>query len=365
MPSNTYIEIPPPGSGGGGGGDVNVHDGTGFPITSTVDGAKRCMDVQVCGGDIIVDNASIDVNLSAAGGDTVAISDGVDTLEITASGAALVDGSGVTQPTSQPDVTYSVASAPNQFIGIAGEDIANALMYPIPLSAAGAEVFVRANTLPLPTGAATEAKQTQPGVDIGDVTVNNAAGANAVNIQDGGNAITVDQATASSLNAQVVGELASDAVDSGNPIKIGGVAHDALITSVANLDRVNATFDRQGRQIVRNSTRALVNRTRTAISGSAETTIIAAVAGEAHDIWLLTISRRAGAGNINIALRDTTGGAIILSQILGTAGNIQIPFPLPLKQSGANQNWTITCEAAVLGDTVDITAVYSIESTST
>jgi len=32
----------------------------------------------------------------------------------------------------------------------------------------------------------------QPGVDIGDVTVNNASGAAAVNIQDGGNSITVD-----------------------------------------------------------------------------------------------------------------------------------------------------------------------------
>jgi len=32
----------------------------------------------------------------------------------------------------------------------------------------------------------------QPGVDIGDVTVNNAGGAAAVNIQDGGNSITVD-----------------------------------------------------------------------------------------------------------------------------------------------------------------------------
>jgi hypothetical protein len=31
-----------------------------------------------------------------------------------------------------------------------------------------------------------------PGVDIGDVTVNNTGGASAVNIQDGGNAITVD-----------------------------------------------------------------------------------------------------------------------------------------------------------------------------
>lgn len=37
----------------------------------------------------------------------------------------------------------------------------------------------------------------QPGVDIGDVTINNAAGASAVNIQDGGNSITVDNAALS------------------------------------------------------------------------------------------------------------------------------------------------------------------------
>jgi hypothetical protein len=51
---------------------------------------------------------------------------------------------------------------------------------------------VSAVSLPLPAGAATSALQTQPGVDIGDVTVNNAAGGAAVNIQDGGNSITVD-----------------------------------------------------------------------------------------------------------------------------------------------------------------------------
>jgi hypothetical protein len=53
-------------------------------------------------------------------------------------------------------------------------------------------VPISAASLPLPAGAATAALQTQPGVDIGDVTVNNAAGAAAVNIQDGGNSITVD-----------------------------------------------------------------------------------------------------------------------------------------------------------------------------
>jgi len=51
---------------------------------------------------------------------------------------------------------------------------------------------ISAVSLPLPTGAATSALQTQPGVDIGDVTINNAGAGSAVNIQDGGNSITVD-----------------------------------------------------------------------------------------------------------------------------------------------------------------------------
>lgn len=63
---------------------------------------------------------------------------------------------------------------------------------PIPVTDNSGSLTVDAVSWPLPTGAATEAKQTQPGVDIGDVTINNASGAAAVNIQDGGNTITVD-----------------------------------------------------------------------------------------------------------------------------------------------------------------------------
>ncbi len=58
--------------------------------------------------------------------------------------------------------------------------------------AGGVAQPISAASLPLPTGAATSALQTQPGVDIGDVTVNNASGASAVNVQDGGNSLTVD-----------------------------------------------------------------------------------------------------------------------------------------------------------------------------
>jgi len=72
-----------------------------------------------------------------------------------------------------------------------GQDLM-AASFPVVLASDQTAVPVSATALPLPLGAATAALQTQPGVDIGDVTVNNAAGVNAINIQDGGNSITVD-----------------------------------------------------------------------------------------------------------------------------------------------------------------------------
>lgn len=45
----------------------------------------------------------------------------------------------------------------------------------------------------------------QPGVDIGDVTVNNASGASAVNIQDGGNSLTIDGSITSILTSVTPG----------------------------------------------------------------------------------------------------------------------------------------------------------------
>lgn len=68
----------------------------------------------------------------------------------------------------------------------------------------------------LPTGAATAALQTQPGVDIGDVTVNNAAGASAVNIQDGGNSITVDGTVTVAIQGGGLGPAKVEDIASAN-----------------------------------------------------------------------------------------------------------------------------------------------------
>lgn len=62
----------------------------------------------------------------------------------------------------------------------------------VAVSAVGGTVAISAASLPLPTGAATAALQLPDGHNV---TVDNAAGAAAVNIQDGGNSITIDAAS--------------------------------------------------------------------------------------------------------------------------------------------------------------------------
>ena len=47
------------------------------------------------------------------------------------------------------------------------------------------------------------------------------------------------------------GTVAHDSPDSGNPVKIGGIADTTIPAAVADGDRVNAAFDVHGRQFVR------------------------------------------------------------------------------------------------------------------
>lgn len=98
---------------------------------------------------------------------------------------------------------------------------------------------ISAAALPLPAGAATSALQTQPGVDIGDVTINNAAGAAAVNIQDGGNSITVDGTVAIStallLDATYTGRMPAGASPADN--------ESNTITALSRIGNFNFVFD--------------------------------------------------------------------------------------------------------------------------
>ncbi len=148
-------------------------------------------------------------------------------LTVTAAGAAKVDGSAVTQPVSgtfwQATQPVSAASLPLP-TGAATEATLSTLNGKVTACDTGAVVV---SSSALPTGAATSALQTQPGVDIGDVTINNAAGAAAVNIQDGGNTITVDGTVGVSGNVTVV---------QGTGTNLHAVVDSGTITSVTQFN---------------------------------------------------------------------------------------------------------------------------------
>jgi len=81
---------------------------------------------------------------------------------------------------------------------------------------------VSAAALPLPTGAATSALQLPDGHNV---TVDNAAGAAAVNVQDGGNVLTVDGQIGVGNGA---GVLAVNVQDGGNSLTVDGMFWPAL-----------------------------------------------------------------------------------------------------------------------------------------
>ena len=223
-------------AGGGGGGDGAILDGVSAAIKATVRDYANSNPVAVTltdtAGDYVVAGGGTEYTEDVAAAtdpvgkciigrrrDTLAAettTDG-DNVAINATNKGElyvkhVDTLPVTGAFFQATQPVSIAAA------VPVTDNAGSLTVDAPV---GTPVFVRlsdgaapiatlpisAAALPLPAGAATSALQTQPGVDIGDVTINNAAGAAAVNIQDGGNSITVDGTVAVSGSVVVTGPL--------------------------------------------------------------------------------------------------------------------------------------------------------------
>lgn len=124
------------------------------------------------------------------GGGAVTIADGADVAEGATTDAAVVtDTTGTISGKLRGLVKWAFERMPASLgqktmaaslpVVVASDQSA------VPVSGPLTDVQLRATPVPVSASA-------QPGVDIGDVTINNAGGASAVNIQDGGNSITVD-----------------------------------------------------------------------------------------------------------------------------------------------------------------------------
>ena len=164
-----------------------------------------------------------------------------------------------------------------------------------------------------------------------------------------------------SVAAVSSGDVAHDAADSGNPISVGGIARTAWASVSAALDRVKATFDLQGRQIVRaNAPRGLRTKNAITLTSTTETALLAAAASTFHDLTKLWISNTSATGQ-RVAFRDTTGGQVIFPWYVPAGQSVGFTDSNdPIEQTSVNTNWTAQLSAAVTDVRIFAQAVKNI-----
>jgi len=189
-------------------------------------------------------------------------------------------------------------------------------------------------------GFATEAKQLADGHNV---TIDNAAAGAAVNIQDGGNVITVDGSVTADLGSNndvvVAGDVAHDVADSGNPTKVGfknklfdGTAPGTTVS--AENDRVDGIADGYGRQYVETTHPFRWDAVGDYSSAQTNATLKAAPgANLSLFITDIVISNGVTTGGATgyISLLDGSGGSVKLKIFPGAYGGATIHLKTPIK----------------------------------
>ena len=163
-----------------------------------------------------------------------------------------------------------------------------------------------------------------------NVTIDNGAAGAAVNIQDGGNTITVDGTVTASNTA---GDIAHDGADSGNPVKVGGKAYamdgTAPGTDVAEADRTDFKADLQGRQLVTDIHPFFWHVS--ADYGSAQTNAtVKAAPGASLRLHITDIVISNGAVAGNMTLLDGSGGSVLIELYPAINGGMSTNLRTPI-----------------------------------
>lgn len=135
----------------------------------------------------------------------------------------------------------------------------------------------------------------------------------------------------------VQGQLAHDAVDAGNPLKIGAKAQSAEITAVANGDLANLITDLVGKLIVlpyANPENFVSGVITTAMTVTTSTSLIAApAAGLRNYITQITVSNAHATVGTDMIIQDGSAGTILYNiPAAAVYGGAALSFPTPLRQ---------------------------------
>lgn len=157
------------------------------------------------------------------------------------------------------------------------------------------------------------------------------------------------------LYVAAAGNVASGATDSGNPVKIGGVATTTLLTAVTSGQRVNVTCDDLGRQVVvTNQIRDLVTSGTGSITTTTETTILAAGGvGVFLDLTMLSLANETATA-IRCDVRDAAAGTVRMSVMVPATGSVVVPLQTPHPQAATNNAWTAQLGATPSGGAIRV-----------
>lgn len=153
------------------------------------------------------------------------------------------------------------------------------------------------------------------------------------------------------------GSVAHDAVDSGNPQKIGGFAETSISgrTMVADADRTDAVFGVDGVQINRPHTNLedIVSGISTVTDGSSTSTISAQGSGIKVYITTVVIANSSST-NVTVDLRDGTAGSVKATFPVPANSGVVISLPVPL---GFSANTAIAADPSASATSVITTLI--------
>jgi hypothetical protein len=177
------------------------------------------------------------------------------------------------------------------------------------------------------------------------VTATNAALAGTLTV--GSHAVT--NAGTFAVQAASAGDTAHDAADNGNPIKVGGKAVAGLsgLTLPAANDRVNASFQLDGAQVVRThcGLEDIVSGASSNTDGSSTEVIATAGAGVKQYLTRVSLSNTHATTAVMVALKS--GSTSKYRVIVPPSSGREIFFDPPLPPNAANEAWNFDPDAAV------------------
>lgn len=172
--------------------------------------------------------------------------------------------------------------------------------------------------------------------------------------------ITIVSGNSSSTIA--VGSVQAGTADDGSaPMKDGGIARTTNPTGQADGNRVAATYDKLGRQVMRTQqVRDLVATAYVTLSTGTEATLLAgAGAGVFLDLLYIMAANTSNAA-VQIDVRAVTAGNVILSLYVPANSTAGVALPLPFPQDNSNNNWTVDMPD-ITNSNVLISALFSKE----